>query len=105
MLGIELPRGMLRVADGDPSMPNDITLLAEPFHFAGLEVDWIVGQENQRIGPALEFDGAADVVKSAAAGRHVVVSFVSFEVLVSIVELHVTARDGLVGLVVVFGVI
>ena len=54
---------------------------------------------------ALDAYETAHVGEGAAAGADVVVGFVGFDVLIFIVEDDVAARDGFVGLVVVFDVV
>src|SRR6266436_975322 len=103
--GVELPFGMLRVADGDPGFTNEVDIAGKAFHFAGLEVERILGQQEGGIGAALDLHGAVDVAEEAAAGADVVMGFVAIEMLIFVIELHMAASNGLRRLVVVFDVV
>src|SRR6266851_441189 len=59
--GVELPLGMLRVADGDPGFTNEVDIAGKAFHFAGLEVERILGQQEGGIGAALDLHGAVEI--------------------------------------------
>jgi hypothetical protein len=51
--GIKLPGGLLRIADGDPGMLDDVDLLGEAIDFLGFEVKRVAGDEEAGIGAAL----------------------------------------------------
>ncbi len=102
---VELPLGVLRVADGDPGTVDKVDVAREAFDVPCFEVKRIIGNQDCRIGPPLDLDVAANVVKEAVAGADVVMSFFGFEVLVAVIELHVAGSGGFVGLAVVFHVV
>jgi hypothetical protein len=64
---VELPGGMERVADGDPTATNEVNVTGEAFDFGCLEVERVLGNEDEGIGAALDFDGTADVGEGAVA--------------------------------------
>src|SRR6267143_2987189 len=102
---IELPRGMLGVADGDPRPVDEVNLSWKAFDVTRLEVQRIFGNQECRIGPPLDFEVAANVVEEAMTGADVVVCFIGIEVLVAVIELNVAGGGGFVGLAVVFDVV
>ena len=102
---VELPLGVLGVADGDPGAVDEIDLSREAFYLSCFEVKRIIGNQDCRIGPPLDLDAAANVVKQTVSGADVVVSFIGFEVLVAVIEPNVAGSGGFVGLAVVFDVI
>src|SRR5205823_2341581 len=102
---VELPLGVLGIADGDPGAVDEIDLSREAFYLSRFEVKRIIGNQDCRIGPPLDLDVAANVVKQAVARADVVMSFSGFEVLVAVIELNVAGSGGFVGLAVVFDVV
>ena len=86
-------------------MVNDVEVASESFYLPGFEIKRVVGDEDRGIRTTLDFNRAADMEEGAAAGAHVVVSFVGFEMLVLVVVLDVAAGEGFGGLVIVFHVI
>lgn len=105
MWSVELPSWMVRVADRDPSMTDEVDVVGEAFDFGGLEIERILRNQDQRIGVTLHFDGAVNVCKNAVAGADVVVSLIGFEVLVVVIEADMAATDGFGGLFVVFDMV
>ncbi len=102
---VELPFGVLGVADGDPRAVDEVDLSREAFDVPCFEVKRIVGNQNRWIGPPLDLDVAANVVKQAVSGADVVMSLLGVEVLVAVIELDVAGSGGFVGLAVVFDVV
>src|SRR5712664_2664820 len=86
---VELPLGALGVADGDPAAVDEVYLSREAFDVPCFEVKRIVGNQNRWIGPPLDLDVAANVVKQAVSGADVVMSLLGVEVLVAVIELDV----------------
>src|SRR5258708_39333303 len=84
---VELPLGVLGVADGDPAAVDEVDLSREAFDVPCFEVKRIVGNQECRIGPPLDHDVAANVVKQAVSGADVVMSLLGVEVLVAVIEL------------------
>ncbi len=105
MRSVELPGGMARIADGDPSMTDEIDVVGEAFDFGGLEIERVLRNQDQGVGATLHFDGAMDVRKNAVAGADVVVGFIGFKMLVVVIEADVAASDGFGGLLVVFDMV
>ena len=69
------------------------------------EVQRVIRNQEYGIGPPLNPDVSADVVKQAVPGADVVVSFIGFEVFVAVVQLDVASSRGFVRLAVVFDVV
>src|SRR6266513_2788784 len=93
------------IADGDPGAVDDVDLSREAFDVPRFKVERVFGNQNCRIGPPLDLDVAANGVKQTVSGADVVVSFIGFQVLVSVIELNVAGSGGCVGLAVVFDVV
>src|SRR5437667_133768 len=102
---VELPLGMLGVADSDPRTMNKVDISRKALDVPCLEVQRIIGNQEHRIGPPLDLYGSPNVVKEAVTRADVVVSFVGFEMLVAVVKLNVPGRRGFVGFSVVFDVV
>src|SRR5207245_8122029 len=65
----------------------------------------IAGNQDGRIGAALDLYRAVNVVKKAVTCADVVMRFAGFQMLVVVVELYVAVRGGFVRLAVVFHVV
>src|SRR6266403_791701 len=103
--GVELPLGVGRIANGNPGAVDEVNVSGEAFNVASFEVEGIIGKKESGIGAALNLDGAANIVKEAMAGADVVVRFLGFEVLGTVIEKNVAAGGGFIGFDVVFDVI
>ena len=102
---VELPLGAFGVADSDPSAVDEVDLSREAFDVPCFEIKRILGNQNCWIGPPLDLDVAANVVKEAVSGADVVMSFAGFKVLVAVIELNVSGSGGFVRLAVEFDVV
>ncbi len=69
---VELPLGMLGIADGDPRAVDEVDISREAFDVPRFEVERIVRNQECRIGPPLDLDVAPNVVKGAVPGADVV---------------------------------
>jgi hypothetical protein len=96
---------MLRVADGDPAATNEVNVTGEAFDLRSLKVERILGNQDEGIGAAFDFDSAANVGEGAVAGADVVAGFFGFEVFVVVVELDVAASKRFRGLFVVLDMV
>src|SRR5207247_10033819 len=60
---IELPLGVRGVADGDQGAMNDVYVSRKTRDVQCLEVQWIVRNQEHRVGPPLDLDVSPHVVK------------------------------------------
>src|SRR5260370_25822048 len=96
---------MLRVADGDPCAVDEVDVSWEPFDVPCFKVERTIGNQQRGIGPPLNLNVAAYVVKAAMTCADVELRLVGFEVLAVVIELHMAAGGCFIGFVVVFYVI
>ena len=99
------PGRFIRVADSDVRIADFVGAFIDAFDFSGLERKRVRCDQHFGIRPALEFDGAADVVEDTRSGIDVVGCIVGFDMLVIEIELDVAADTGDVCLFVVIEVV
>src|SRR5271170_6495853 len=63
----KLPGGMLGITDGEPAMVDDVLVGGEAIDILRFKIERVLGNEEKRIGAALEFHGAMDEMKCATA--------------------------------------
>jgi len=95
----------LRVADGDPTATNEVNVTGKAFDFGSLEVERVLGNQDEGIGAAFDFDSAANVGEGAMAGADVVAGFLGFEMFIVVVETDVAPGKRLGSFFVVFDVV
>ena len=89
MGSVELPYRMFGLADGNPGMANEVHVARKAFHLLRFEIERVLRDQDERIRPALDFHRSMNIAEPALTGADVIVRFVSFEMLVVVVELNV----------------
>ena len=84
---------------------DEVHVAGEALDVSRFEIQRIVRNQDSGIRPPLDLDAPANIVENAVAGADVVVRFISFEVLVVVVELDVAGGDSFERLAVVFDVV
>src|SRR6267378_5106606 len=93
------------IANGDPGAVDEVHVAGEALDVSRFEIQRIVRNQDDGIRPPLDLHAPANIVENAVAGADVVVRFISFEVLVVVVELDVAGGDGFKRLAVVFDMV
>jgi len=103
--GIELPGGMQWIANGNPAAADEVDVTRKPLDFLRLKIEGVLRNQNQGIGAALDFDGAANIDEDAMAGTYVVAGFLGFEVFHVVIETDMAPSEGFRSFLVVFDVV
>src|SRR5215471_973133 len=102
---VKLPGGMDRVANGDPGMPHHVDVVGDALHFLRLEIERIAGNQQARVGTALELQKPANVFEGAAAGGNVEMAFIALQMLVFEIKDDMALHGSLRSRVVILDVI
>ncbi len=96
---------MRGIADGEPGVADDVNIGGNALHFASLEVERVLGDQERGIGAAFELYRAVNVAKGAAPRGNIENGIVALEMLIFKVEENVPVDRCLGGGVVVLGVV
>src|SRR5260370_34946684 len=96
---IELPLGMLRVADGNPCAVYEVDVSRKAFDVACLKVERTIGNQQRGLGPPLNLNVATHVVKAAMTCADVELRFIGLEGLAVGIELHMAPAGRFLGFV------
>ena len=102
---VKLPSRMLRIANCEPGVADDIEIRGHALDFLGFKINGIFGDQQRGVGVAFQFHIAVDIVERAMAGLNVELCIIGFQVLVFKIKLHVPARQRFEGCAVVLDVI
>jgi len=86
-------------------MADEVNVFRQTIHLLRFEIEWVFGDQHQRICFSIDVNKPAYIPENAFSRAHVQLRFIGGEVLVLVIEHHVAARDGIVGVVVVLDVV
>src|SRR5579872_2907028 len=96
----KFPRRMLRIAHGKLPVFDEVVVLRDTLYLASFERERIISDQQRRVRLPLDPDMSMNVEERTFAGGQIVMRFIAFQMLIVVVELHVAARDGFVGILV-----